>query len=1137
VLSFVRRVVAQIPILGPRLQRSDRENLERKRTPVVAVSSNLDCTPAPDGEFLRKVGYRFEPLPPTVAPSLEYVSIPPLWPATELYFVTVCTANHVPFTRSLIESIRKHHGATPIVVAVVDAPSRDAVDIEGAIVLTGRDVFGIDFDYLALKFNASELCCAAKAHMIEYLLRHSSAERFIYLDSDIYLFAPLEAMIGKLCDADFVVIPHIIAPFPAPERFWEKPSLGNLANAGVFNAGMFAMRRSDSSTTFIATWKWLVTSPGAFVQSQGGQAEQHAFNWVTCFADSVAVLRDTSYNVAYWNLHDRSLRYAGSTEGEGRWTVDGKRLVAFHFSGFSPSKPFELSKHENRYGFYIIPAVAKLRDFYLERLASNDRGELAWKYQFDSFPSGIRIDHLMRQLFRDHEVFFRTDVSPWSAEGEAHYARKLLSPIPYTGSLLPILVEALRDLRPDLGALGDCSLDPRPLVNWMLTRGIHENGYAALVDRHRPAIPTWAGAALMSALREKRPRIFEGLSSPIRDDRCELVARLREFDLQEAESVRSGEMEYFVTTPIACIRHFVEQRPDLIAEFPDLLFDDAPKFVHWLRDHRFGEHFIPEDAIEAFAARAGGLPLALAYSYLSRTWPLMEARPLALVGVGSGDLARTMLRGLRHSIEYDVADVEMFLWIMESKPWSGVALTLELPIHSTRHPSSRSRRGQDEILAPLLARDGRFVIALEQYRHTYPVVEDSKPPFRRGASDVSVFSVVGNPPRVRTRPRNIAPGANVFGFHRSDIGLGQMTRGLVQALGTIDCSTSDIVLGNIRMDRDLRPDDFIRRYDVAKGTNIFVSYPHLHDSLLRSTPDEVIDDHRNIAYLAWEQRDGTHYWKDVYAEYDQVWALSDFAADSLSNLLERKVHSVPCIVDTSLFPPPSAKEFHGLNPEFFTFLFIFDANSSTERKNPEAVVNAFQLAFRGDDRAHLVIKASSADRIGNRARLRRLRSAIGSDARIEVRVEDLSRPDLYGLISASDAYVSLHRGEGFGYTCAEAMVYGKPVIATGYSGNMQFMNETNSYPVDYREVEATVQEGPFQRGSLWAEPDIDHAASLMRRVYENRDDAAARGVRGRATIESTLSPAVVGSRIRILLDGGELGDEIYRSTERLRESQ
>jgi glycosyltransferase involved in cell wall biosynthesis len=158
--------------------------------------------------------------------------------------------------------------------------------------------------------------------------------------------------------------------------------------------------------------------------------------------------------------------------------------------------------------------------------------------------------------------------------------------------------------------------------------------------------------------------------------------------------------------------------------------------------------------------------------------------------------------------------------------------------------------------------------------------------------------------------------------------------------------------------------------------------------------------------------------------------------------------------------------------------------------------------------------------MGNRGRLQRVLAEVRDDPRIEVRVEDLDRDALYGLISASDCYVSLHRAEGFGYTCAEAMAYGKPVIATGYSGNLQFMNEANSYLVRYREIEVEVPEGPFQRGSVWADPDLAHAAELMRFAYEHRDDAAMRGARGRMTIETTLSPSAIGARVASLLAAG-----------------
>ena len=1091
---------------------------------LAGKSPILDLRIEPDPAFLRSIGYRFEPRPGPGPRHEPPDPPPPLWPAEDLYFVTVCSMNCAPFTRTLVESVRRHHGHVPFVVAVVDAPSRDAVAIDGAIVLTGRDVFGTELDYAALKFGASELCCAAKPYAIDYLLRHAPARRFVYLDSDIYVFARLDALIDRLDEADFVVTPHTIAPLPAPERFWERPSLGDLAFAGVFNAGMFAMRRSDPAAAFIATWTSLVTAPGAFVAGQGGQAEQHAFNWVSCFVESFAVLRDTAYNVAYWNLHDRSLRYHAD---DGRWTVDEQPLVAFHFSGFSPSKPFELSKHDNRYGFYLIPAMARLRDLYLERIHANDRGELEAPYGFDRFPSGIRIDARMREIFRSDEVFLRAEASPWTRDGEAHYAGALLAPIPYTGSLAPVLAKRIHETRPDLHVLGDVSLDPRPLVDWMLLQGVSDYGYEELFDRHRPIVPLHNGAAFLSALRRKWPRLFDGLGAPVREDRRTFVARVQDVAPEEARLLREGRMEQYLTSRIGSLRQLVELRPDLLEAFPDLLFRDAPAFVAWLRSARMKEHYLHADAIDAFAARTAGESLARVFSYVSRTWPLMEAYPLALAGEGSADLARILLRGLRHTIEYDVEDVEMFAWTMDVKPWAGLPLTLELPIHTTRHPSSCSRNGQNEILAPLLQRDRRFGIALDEHRHRHPAIDDPAPRSCRTAREVSVLSSIGQVRKTTARrARRVAPGANVFGYHRSDIGLGLMTRGLVQALGTAGCGTSEIVLGNIRMDADLRPEDFIRRYDAGKGTNIFVSYPHLHDSLLRSVPEDVATEHRNIAYLAWEQRDGTHYWKDVYAEFDQVWALSDFAADSLASVLRRPVHSVPCVVDAAVFPAASSKNAHGLDPDVFTFLFIFDANSSTDRKHPEAVVDAFRRAFRADDQVQLLIKASSADRMGNRTRLQRLRRAIDRHPNIEVRVADLNRSGVYGLISACDGYVSLHRSEGFGYTCAEAMAYGKPVIATGYSGNMQFMNEANSYPVRYREVEAKVQDGPFVRGSLWAEPDVDHAAELMRRVYENRDEAIARGERGRLTILEDLSPAAIGARVRALLEDDLNADQM-----------
>jgi glycosyltransferase involved in cell wall biosynthesis len=140
--------------------------------------------------------------------------------------------------------------------------------------------------------------------------------------------------------------------------------------------------------------------------------------------------------------------------------------------------------------------------------------------------------------------------------------------------------------------------------------------------------------------------------------------------------------------------------------------------------------------------------------------------------------------------------------------------------------------------------------------------------------------------------------------------------------------------------------------------------------------------------------------------------------------------------------------------------------------------------------------------------------------RPDVHVVDrsLSGEELAGLMAACDCYASLHRAEGFGLTMAEAMAIGKPVIGTGYSGNVDFMNSENSYLVDY----AIGRVGPdceiYPPEGEWAEPDLEHAAALMRRVYEDREGAGRTGEQARADIARTLSPRATGAAMRARLE-------------------
>jgi glycosyltransferase involved in cell wall biosynthesis len=130
----------------------------------------------------------------------------------------------------------------------------------------------------------------------------------------------------------------------------------------------------------------------------------------------------------------------------------------------------------------------------------------------------------------------------------------------------------------------------------------------------------------------------------------------------------------------------------------------------------------------------------------------------------------------------------------------------------------------------------------------------------------------------------------------------------------------------------------------------------------------------------------------------------------------------------------------------------------------------------------------------------------------------MTRDELAGLMRTADCYVSLHRSEGFGLGIAESMALGKPVIATRYSGPVDLMTGENSYPVEYRLSSISRDYGPYLEGFSWADPDVEHASTLMRRVVEDRAEAAARGRQAAADIAARRAPQQTGERVRQRLE-------------------
>ena len=257
---------------------------------------------------------------------------------------------------------------------------------------------------------------------------------------------------------------------------------------------------------------------------------------------------------------------------------------------------------------------------------------------------------------------------------------------------------------------------------------------------------------------------------------------------------------------------------------------------------------------------------------------------------------------------------------------------------------------------------------------------------------------------------------------------------------------------------------------------------------------------RVIAYWHWEQGTLPEDFQTQLDHVDEIWVSSEFSAATFRHYTSKPVEVVPCVVepvaDTSL-----GRASFGLPEGSCLFFFHFDVDSTLARKNPRGVIEAYRRAFTPAERAngvHLVMKTINlANHPEAQAVLEDAMGLVGGTI-LDV---DLPPEAVAALTAVCDVYVSLHRAEGFGLGMAEAMYFGKPVIATAYSGNMDFMTLANSCPVGYRMARIDLGDLRFNRlteavyrpGEWWADPDLDEAARRMPRPLRGSGSAGSTG--------------------------------------------
>jgi glycosyltransferase involved in cell wall biosynthesis/SAM-dependent methyltransferase len=351
-------------------------------------------------------------------------------------------------------------------------------------------------------------------------------------------------------------------------------------------------------------------------------------------------------------------------------------------------------------------------------------------------------------------------------------------------------------------------------------------------------------------------------------------------------------------------------------------------------------------------------------------------------------------------------------------------------------------------------------------------------------------------------------GVNVVGYLRSELGVGEVARQLSAALDVAHVPTAvqTVVAPMSRQGQSFAALDRPGAYPVNL---LFVNADAL-PSFAEQVGDGFFRDRHTIGYWWWELEDFPEDFQGAFDYVDEIWVGSTFVADAITPHTSVPVIKVPAPLELQVPPPLDAGEL-GWPSDRFTFLFSWDYNSVFARKNPLAVIDAYTRAFDPKDGAALVLKCINAEQ--DPTNHERLVAAIEGRPDIHLLSGYLAARDKNRLAATCDCYVSLHRSEGLGLTLAEAMLMGKPVIGTDYGGCRDFLNAETGYPVRWTRTEVGAGAAPYPASAHWAEPDVEHAARLMREVFDAPEASRIRGARGQAFLHEHYSVDAIAKQL------------------------
>ncbi len=931
--------------------------------------------------------------------------------------VTIVSNNYLHFARTLMQSVAAQHPEADRYCVVVDRDLEPVRQLAGEFQPLALEALNLpEGDNFLFQYNILELNTAVKPWALEHLIR-KGYDKVLYIDPDIVLYRPLAEVFALLdAHAEMVLTPHLLSPVTDELN----PSELDIRRAGTYNLGFCALRSGDNMLNLVRWWQGKLARDCIIAHDRGIFVDQSWMDLVPGLFPNVAVLRHPGYNIAYWNMAQRSV-----TEENGQVYVGGEPLAFFHYSGLNPVDPQPVSKYQNRFTLdNVAPPVAGLIADYCQRVGNNGIAHYrTLPYGYGVFLDGTPINDATRSRFRV------SDALRGLALGQPFACRELLAvedkpEESEAGKALQKIYRHFLGREPDASARATMQkgLDRR-LHRWHIVYNTATSDEAKAKPGWVQRLLSWPmldaqltlpknvsrDAAPIAVLPPSRPSPYGGLNAP------------------EPDSARTGlwvgpRLDLPVCALAAgriVIKGFVDL--GLLAKAPlrgDFCLDiHGPAGLLHRAPLKESGHFSIEFTAPAMAFSTGS------------QWSILASAHVVPKDIGLGE------------------DTRQLAWRVISVSADDIRL-----VDSARSPTTLS------------------------IEHLMP-----------------------------------AGGINLIGYLAAELGLGEAARSLARACvaGEVPFSAVDVGFQSQNLQRDTA----LLGHAVNQRFPIDLLYVNADQTAATATylKGKNLQSRYRIGYWHWEQPVLPASALGAFAHVDEVWVPSTFVYDAVAPFSPVPVVKIPHALEFAPSPGLSRRQFN-LPEDKLLALVMYDFHSYQYRKNPQAALAAFRQAAAQRNDVALVIKTINGQ---HHAEARQaLQDSVSDLSNILFIDEFLTRQQTWDLQACCDILLSLHRAEGFGLAPAEMMYLGKPVIATGWSANVDFMTADNSFPVRYELKPLAEAVGVYPAGPLWAEADVDHAADCLTRLLDDPALRARIGAKAAADIRRQLNPQAVGTLVR-----------------------